>query len=149
MVSEHLLVAVSEKAFKTSESSAASTAWEYQRSHNGRPTCGHALSPTDVLQPSTRCSKRSTPRATPPVAANPAATRRATADAQVGAALMFTLVAFTVVEVPLVSYLATPAKTLAVVQQLNERIKARRHALPAIAVGAVGFLLTLTGMGNV
>jgi hypothetical protein len=47
----------------------------------------------------------------------------ATADAQVGAALMFTLVAFTVVEVPLVSYLATPAKTLAVVQQLNERIQ--------------------------
>jgi preprotein translocase subunit Sss1 len=26
---------------------------------------------------------------------------------------------------------------------------ARRHALPAIAVGAVGFLLTLTGIGNV
>jgi hypothetical protein len=73
----------------------------------------------------------------------------ATADAQVGAALMFTLVAFTVVEVPLVSYLATPAKTLAVVQQLNERIMTRRHALPAIAVGAVIFLLTLTGMGNV
>ena len=73
----------------------------------------------------------------------------ATADAQVGAALMFTLVAFAVVEVPLVSYLATPAKTLAVVQQLNERINARRHALPAIAVGGVGFLLMLTGMGNV
>jgi hypothetical protein len=73
----------------------------------------------------------------------------ATVGAQVGAALMFTLVAFTVVEVPLIGYLTTPAKTLAVVQQLNERISAHRHALPAIAVGAVGFLLTLTGMGNV
>jgi hypothetical protein len=38
----------------------------------------------------------------------------AAAPAQVGAALIFTLVAFTVVEVPLISYLATPAKTLAV-----------------------------------
>ena len=91
--------------------------------------------------------------ATPPVeylaALDTILASTATADAQVGAALMFTLVAFAVVEVPLVSYLATPAKTLAVVQQLNERINARRHALPAIAVGGVGFLLMLTGMGNV
>ncbi len=40
----------------------------------------------------------------------------ATVGAQVGAALMFTLVAFTVVEVPLIGYLTTPAKTLAVVR---------------------------------
>ena len=44
---------------------------------------------------------------------------RAPAAEQVGAALMFTLVAFTVAEVPLVSYLATPAKTLAVLHRLN------------------------------
>ena len=44
----------------------------------------------------------------------------APAAEQLGAALMFTLVAFTVAEVPLVCYLATPTKTLAVVQRLND-----------------------------
>ena len=73
----------------------------------------------------------------------------ATAAAQVGAALIFTLVAFTVVEVPLISYLATPAKTLAVVQRLNDRISARRPAIPAVVVGAIGVLLVVTGMGKV
>ncbi len=73
----------------------------------------------------------------------------ATAAAQVGAALMFTLVAFTVVEVPLVSYLATPAKTLAVVQRLNDWISARRQALSAMVVGAFAVLLVVTGVGKV
>jgi hypothetical protein len=73
----------------------------------------------------------------------------ATAAAQVGAALIFTLVAFTVVEVPLISYLATPAKTLAVVQRLNDRISARRPAIPAVVVGAIVVLLVVTGMGKV
>jgi hypothetical protein len=70
----------------------------------------------------------------------------AAAAAQVGAALIFTLVAFTVVEVPLISYLATPAKTLAVVQRLNDWISARRPAVPAIVVGALGVLLVVTGI---
>ena len=73
----------------------------------------------------------------------------ATAAAQVGAALMFTLLAFTVVEVPLISYLATPAKTLAVVQRLNEWVSARRRTIPAFVVGAIGVLLVVTGMGKV
>ena len=73
----------------------------------------------------------------------------ATTSAQVGAALMFTLVAFTVVEVPLISYLTTPAKTLSIVQRLNEWTSAHRQAIPAVVVGAVGVLLMVTGMGNV
>ncbi|MBV8346666.1 MAG: GAP family protein [Mycolicibacterium sp.] len=72
-----------------------------------------------------------------------------TAAAQVGAALMFTLVAFTVVEVPLISYLAAPAKTLAIVQRLNHWIIARRRAIPAVLVGAIGFVLLATSMGKV
>jgi hypothetical protein len=72
----------------------------------------------------------------------------AAAAAQVGAALTFTLVAFTVVEVPLISYLATPAKTLAVVQRLNDWISARSSAIPAVVVGALGVLLVVTGMGK-
>ena len=70
----------------------------------------------------------------------------ATAAAQVGAALIFTLVAFTVVEVPLISYLATPAKTLAVVHRLNDWISARRRAIPVVVVGALGVLLVVTGV---
>ena len=51
---------------------------------------------------------------------------------QLGAAQFFTVVAFTAVEVPLITYLAMPAKTLAVVQRLNEWISDRRHAIPAL-----------------
>jgi hypothetical protein len=68
---------------------------------------------------------------------------------QLGAAVMFTVVAFTVVEVPLITYLATPAKTLAVVQRLNLWISERRQAIPALVVGSIGVLLLVTGMGKV
>ena len=60
----------------------------------------------------------------------------ATVGAQVGAALMFTLVAFTVVEVPLIGYLATPAKTLAVVRRLNEWIRAAPAGHPRPSLSA-------------
>jgi hypothetical protein len=73
----------------------------------------------------------------------------APAAEQVGAALMFTLVAFTVAEVPLVSYLATPTKTLAVVQRLNDWMNERRHTIPAVVVGACGLLLVATAIGKV
>ena len=73
----------------------------------------------------------------------------ATVGAQVGAALMFTLVAFTVVEVPLIGYLTTPATTVAVVRRLNEWIHARRQVIPAVLIGVVGALLMVTGMGTV
>ena len=72
-----------------------------------------------------------------------------TAAAQVGAALMFTVVAFTVVEVPLITYLTSPAQTLAVVRRLNDWISARRQAIPAIVIGAIGFLLLVSGLGKV
>ena len=50
---------------------------------------------------------------------------------------------------PALSYLATPAKTLAVVQRLNDWISARRRALPVVVVAAFGVLLVVTGMGKV
>jgi hypothetical protein len=74
---------------------------------------------------------------------------RAAAATQVSAALMFTLVAFTVAEIPLISYLEMPAKTLAVVLRLHDWISARRQAILAVVVGAFGVLLVVTGMGNV
>jgi len=73
----------------------------------------------------------------------------APATEQFAAALMFTLIAFTVVALPLVTYLASPDKTLAVVQRLNDWISARRHAMPAVILGAVGLLLVVTGMGKI
>ncbi len=76
-------------------------------------------------------------------------TSEPTATAQVGAALMFTVVAFTVVEVPLITYLTAPAQTLAVVRRLNDWISKRRQANPAIVVGAIGCLLVVSGLGKV
>jgi hypothetical protein len=73
----------------------------------------------------------------------------ATAAEQLGAAVMFTAVAFTVVEVPLITYVAAPAKTLAVVQRLSLCISERRQGIPALVVGAIGVLLMVTGMGKV
>jgi Sap, sulfolipid-1-addressing protein len=72
----------------------------------------------------------------------------AAAAAQVSAALMFTVVAFTVAEIPLMSYLAMPAKTVAVVLRLHDWIKARRQAILAVFVCTFGVLLVVSGMGN-
>jgi hypothetical protein len=69
------------------------------------------------------------------------------AGAQVGAALMFTLVAFAVVEIPLVSYLAWPAKTQAVMLRLHDWIRERRQPILAVVVGACGVLLVVAGIG--
>jgi hypothetical protein len=71
------------------------------------------------------------------------------AAAQVCAALVFTVVAFSVVEVPLITYLTAPAQTLAAVRRMNEWISERRQAIPAVVFGAVGALLLISGMGNV
>lgn len=71
------------------------------------------------------------------------------ASAQVGAALMFTIVAFTVVEIPLITYLTAPAQTLALVRRINDWISQRRQAIPGLVVGAIGFMLLMSGMGRV
>jgi hypothetical protein len=73
----------------------------------------------------------------------------AAAGAQVSAALMFTVVAFAVVEIPLVGYLATPAKTQAVLLRLHEWIRARRQPILSVVVGACGALLVVAGMGRI
>jgi hypothetical protein len=73
---------------------------------------------------------------------------RASAGAQVSAALMFTFVAFTVAEVPLISYLVMPAKTLNAVLRLHDWMSARRQAILAAVVGAVGVLLVVAGVRN-
>jgi hypothetical protein len=74
---------------------------------------------------------------------------RAGAAAQVSAALMFTFVAFAVAEVPLISYLVMPAKTVVVVLRLHDWMSARRQAIRAAVITAVGVLLVVAGMRNV
>ena len=71
------------------------------------------------------------------------------APAQVGAALMFTVVAFTVVEVPLITFLTAPTQTLAVVRRLNDWLSERRQAIPGLVFGVLGFLLMFSGVGKV
>ncbi len=70
------------------------------------------------------------------------------AAGQLGAAVFFTVVAFAVVEVPLVTYLTAPTQTLAVVQRLNGWMSARRHAIPAVVVAVLGLSLLASGMGR-
>jgi hypothetical protein len=72
----------------------------------------------------------------------------AAATAQVSAAVMFTVVAFAVAEIPLMSYLAMPEKTVAVVQRLHDWIRARRQAILAVFVCTFGVLLVVSGIGN-
>jgi hypothetical protein len=73
----------------------------------------------------------------------------AAAGAQMSAAVMFTVVAFAVAEIPLVGYLATPAKTEAVMLQLHDWIRARRRPILACVVAATGVFLVATGVGNI
>jgi hypothetical protein len=69
------------------------------------------------------------------------------AGAQVSAALMFTVVSFAVAEIPLVSCLATPAKTQAVLLRLHDWIRARRQLILAVVVGVCGVLMAVAGTG--
>jgi hypothetical protein len=71
------------------------------------------------------------------------------AAAQVGAALMFTLLAFTIIEIPLVSCLIAPAKTQAIVMQLHDRLRTHRRPILAFMLGAMGVLMVTSGVGGV
>jgi hypothetical protein len=72
----------------------------------------------------------------------------AAASAQVSAAMIFTVVSLAVIEIPLVSCLATPAKTHAMMLRLHAWTQARRRIILAIGVAVVGIFMVATGMGN-
>ena len=76
-------------------------------------------------------------------------TSGASMPTQLSAAMMFPIVVFAVVEIPLVSYLVTPARTHAVMLHAHDWMQAhRRQVLPAIATVTGVFLLT-SGIGSV
>ncbi len=65
---------------------------------------------------------------------------------QLSGALVFLVVMLAVVEVPLVSYLVTPAKTQAVMLQLHNWVGARRRQILAVILAVVGALLVANGV---
>jgi hypothetical protein len=70
------------------------------------------------------------------------------ASSQVSAALMFTLLAFAMVEIPLVSYLVAPAKTQAVVMQLHCWFRAHRRPIVVFVLAVVGVVMMTKGVGR-
>jgi Sap, sulfolipid-1-addressing protein len=69
--------------------------------------------------------------------------------AQISAAVMFTVVVLAVAEIPLVSSLAAPARTHAIMLQLHDWVRTRRRRIIAVIVGAAGIFFVATGIGNI
>jgi hypothetical protein len=74
-------------------------------------------------------------------------TSGAAVDVQSSAALVFTVVTLAVIEIPLVTYLVMPAKTRAVMLQLQDWVRARRSQVIAVFLTVAGVALVATGMG--
>ncbi|OBK22720.1 hypothetical protein A5634_07025 [Mycobacterium asiaticum] len=68
---------------------------------------------------------------------------------QIGAAGMYTLVALSFIELPLVSQLAAPAKTDRVMAVVNQWAKARRQQVFAVVIGLLGAFLISRGLGHI
>jgi hypothetical protein len=73
----------------------------------------------------------------------------AAASTQLSAALLFTVVAFAIVEIPLVSCLVAPTKTQAVVMRLHDWLRAHRGQVFIIVLGVVGALALVNGLGKI
>jgi hypothetical protein len=65
----------------------------------------------------------------------------AAATTQFAALLVFNVVAFALVEIPLVAYLLAPARTRASMAALNDWVRSRRRLEVATLLAAVGCLL--------
>ncbi len=73
----------------------------------------------------------------------------AAASTQVAAVIVYCLVAFGVVSIPLISHLAAPAKSQAIMLQVASWINARRRPLFVGILVVVGVYLVATGAGIV
>ena len=69
----------------------------------------------------------------------------AAALTQVGAVLMFNVVAFALVEVPLLAYLMAPQATRASMEALHDWIRSRRRIEVATLLAGVGCVLLIVG----
>lgn len=68
--------------------------------------------------------------------------------AQAHALLLFNVVAFTLVEIPLVSYLAAPQRTRAFMAALQEWVRTRSHREFALLLAAGGCFLLVLGLSS-
>ena len=73
----------------------------------------------------------------------------AAAGVQFGAAAVYTLVGLAFAEIPLVSQLAAPATTRAVMLRVHGWVKARRRTVLGVVVAVFGVFLMTTGLGHV
>jgi hypothetical protein len=73
----------------------------------------------------------------------------AAAGSQMCAVVMFTVVVLIIVEIPLVSFLATPAKTQAMMQHLHNWLRAQRNLISVFTIGSAGVMLIVSGMSSV
>jgi hypothetical protein len=64
---------------------------------------------------------------------------------QLSAALLYTVVQLAIVEIPLVSYLAMPARTQAVILQLHNWLRRRSREILAAILAVAGILLVANG----
>jgi len=68
------------------------------------------------------------------------------AATQVAALLMFNVLAFALVEIPLLAYLVAPARTRVAMENLDRWIRSRRRRDVALLLGVVGVALVVAGM---
>jgi hypothetical protein len=73
----------------------------------------------------------------------------AAAGTQVGAVVVYSLVAFGIVSIPLLCHLVAPAKSQATMLRVESWVRARRRPLFAIILAVVGAYLVGTGVGIV
>jgi hypothetical protein len=72
----------------------------------------------------------------------------AAATVQLGALLMFIVVAFGLIELPLLAYLVAPDRTRATMAALNDWIQSRRRGEVAALLGGVGAVLIAAGVAG-
>jgi len=72
----------------------------------------------------------------------------ATASVQMGALLLFNVVAFGFVEIPLISYLVAPARTRTTLSALQDWLRTRRRRAVTILLVAVGCVLLGAGLAG-
>jgi hypothetical protein len=71
------------------------------------------------------------------------------AATQVAALMLFQVVAFMLVEIPLIAYLVAPRRTLTAMTALNDWVRSRRRREVAATLGVVGAILVTVGLMTV
>lgn len=71
------------------------------------------------------------------------------AATQIAAALLFTLLAFTIIEIPLVSSLIAPHRTQALMMRLHDGLRTHRRPILAVLLCLMGIVMVTSGIGSI